>query len=94
MIDGQTTDLRQTLVHVLDEAVASHAPLLVTRQGGRGNVVIPFEETFEGWQAAVHKIRRRRGRLRSAYSGSSRRISAACTPWCAKYSTVCQPPRR
>ena len=38
----------------MDEAVESRAPTLVTRQGGKGNVVIPSEEEFEGWQETVH----------------------------------------
>ena len=48
------TDLRQNLARYLDEAVSSHAPILVTRQGGKGNVVILSEEEFEGWQETVH----------------------------------------
>ncbi len=48
------TRLRQNLARYLDEAVDSHAPILVTRQGGKGNVVIMSEEEFDGWQETVH----------------------------------------
>lgn len=50
------TDLRQNLARYMDEAVDSRAPILVTRQGGRGNVVILSEEEFEGWQETVHLL--------------------------------------
>lgn len=48
------TSLRQNLARYLDEAVDSRAPILVTRQGGKGNVVIMSEEEFDGWQETVH----------------------------------------
>ena len=51
------SDLRQNLARYMDEAVAGAAPLLVTRQGGRGNVVILSEAEFEGWQAPVPRLR-------------------------------------
>ena len=51
------TDLRQNLARYMDQAVDSRAPILVTRQGGRGNVVILSEEEFEGWQETVHLLR-------------------------------------
>lgn len=51
------TELRQHLAHYMDQAVASRAPILVTRQGGKGNVVILSEEEFEGWQETVHLLR-------------------------------------
>ncbi len=50
------TDLRQNLAHYMDEAVTSHAPIVVTRQAGRGNVVMISEEEFEGWQETVHLL--------------------------------------
>ena len=50
------TDLRQNLARHLDAAVSSRAPILVTRQGGKGNVVILSEEEFEGWQETVHLL--------------------------------------
>jgi len=51
------TDLRQNLSHYLDEAVDSSAPILVTRKGGKGNVVLMSEAEFEGWQETVHLLR-------------------------------------
>ena len=51
------TDLRQRLAHYMDEAVENRTPILVTRQGGKGNVVILSEEEFEGWQETVHLLR-------------------------------------
>ncbi len=50
------TDLRQNLAHYMDEAVESRAPIVVTRQSGRGNVVILSEEEFSGWQETVHLL--------------------------------------
>lgn len=51
------TGLRQKLARYMDEAVAGRAPILVTRQGGKGNVVILPEEEFESWQETVHLLR-------------------------------------
>lgn len=51
------TDLRQNLARHLDEAVDSRAPILVTRQGGKGNVVILSEKEFESWQETLHLLR-------------------------------------
>jgi antitoxin YefM len=51
------TDLRQNLARYMDKAVESRAPLLVTRQGGKGNVVLLSEDEFEGWQETVHLLR-------------------------------------
>lgn len=50
------TDLRQNLTRYMDEAVESRAPIVVTRQGGRGNVVMISEDEFEGWQETVHLL--------------------------------------
>lgn len=51
------TGLRQNLARYLDEAVDSRAPILVTRQGGKANVVLISEEEFLGWQETVHLLR-------------------------------------
>ena len=51
------TELRENLARYLDEAVADRAPILVTRQSGRGNVVLISAEEFEGWQETVHLLR-------------------------------------
>jgi antitoxin YefM len=50
------TELRQNLARYLDEAAESHAPVVVTRQGGKGNVVLLSEEEFEGWRETVHLL--------------------------------------
>jgi len=51
------TDLREHLARHLDQVVESGTPLLVTRQGGKGNVVMISESEFEGWQETVHLLR-------------------------------------
>lgn len=50
------TDLRQNLARYLDEAVETHVPLLVTRQGAKGSVVILSADEFAGWQETVHLL--------------------------------------
>ena len=68
------TALRQNLARYLDEAVDSRAPTVVTRQGGKGNVVILSEEKFEGWQETLHLLRNPANAarlLRSADAGAA-----------------------
>jgi len=50
------TDLRQNLARYMDKAVDDRVPILVTRQAGKGNVVILSEAEFEGWQETVHLL--------------------------------------
>ena len=50
------TALRQNLARYLDQAVDSRAPILVTRQGGKGSVVILSAEEFAGWEETVHLL--------------------------------------
>ena len=50
------TEFRQNLARYLDEAVGDRAPVTVTRQGGKGNVVMLSESEFEGWQDTVHLL--------------------------------------
>ena len=50
------TELRENLARYLDEAVADRAPILVTRQGAKGNVVLISAEEFAGWQETVHLL--------------------------------------
>ena len=57
MVQVSYSELRQNLARYLDEAVDNLAPILVTRQNGKGNVVILSEEEFEGWQETVHLLR-------------------------------------
>lgn len=51
------TDLRQNLSRYMDQAIESRELITVTRQNGKGNVVILSEEEFEGWQETVHLLR-------------------------------------
>ena len=50
------THLRQNLAKYMDQAVDDREPIVVTRQGGKGNVVILSEEAFQGWQETVHLL--------------------------------------
>jgi antitoxin YefM len=50
------TDLRQNMARYLDRVADDREPLLVTRQGGKGNVVILSEEEFAGWRETVHLL--------------------------------------
>jgi antitoxin YefM len=50
------TDLRQNMASYFDRVTDDREPLLVTRQGGKGNVVILAEEEFAGWQETVHLL--------------------------------------
>ncbi len=50
------TDLRQNLSRYLDEVQETRAPVVVTRQGGKGNVVLVAEAEFAGWQETVHLL--------------------------------------
>jgi antitoxin YefM len=50
------TDLRQNLSRYMDQAINDRVPILVTRQGGKGNVVILSEQEFEGWQETLHLL--------------------------------------
>ncbi len=42
------TELRQNLARIMDEAVDSRAPILVTRQAGKGSVVILYRAGARG----------------------------------------------
>jgi antitoxin YefM len=50
------TDLRQNLARYMDQAIDGRTPIVVTRQGGKGNVVILAEAEFEGWQETLHLL--------------------------------------
>lgn len=50
------TDFRERLAAYMDQVWHSHAPLHVTRQGGRAVVVIS-EEEFDGWMETLHLLR-------------------------------------
>ena len=72
------TELRQNLARYMDEAVESRAPIVVTRQGGKGNVVILSQEEFEGWEETIPLLRspanasRLLQSIRSAQAGQAR----------------------
>jgi antitoxin YefM len=44
------TDLRQNMAGWFDRVTDGREPLLVRRQGGKGNIVILSDEEFAGWQ--------------------------------------------
>jgi antitoxin YefM len=50
------TELRQNLARTMDQVVDDHAPILVTRQGGRGSVVIISAEDFSGLEETVYLL--------------------------------------
>lgn len=49
-------DLRQNLSRYMDEAIDNGALIVVTRRGGKGNVVMISEAEFAGWQETVHLL--------------------------------------
>lgn len=51
------TELRQNLARYMDKAADDRSPILVTRQGGRGSVVIISAEDFAGWEETVYLLR-------------------------------------
>lgn len=50
------TELRKNLASYFDQVSADREPLYVTRQGGKGTVVVIAEEEFAGWQETVHLL--------------------------------------
>ena len=50
------TDLRHRMASYFDRVTNDREPLVVTRQGGKGNVVIMSEAEFAGWQETVHLL--------------------------------------
>jgi antitoxin YefM len=62
------TDLRQNLARYLDEAAESRAPLLITPQNGKGDVVMLSAEEFAGWQETIHLLGNPRNAERLARS--------------------------
>lgn len=50
------TEFRQNLARYMDQVLEDRDPLVVTRQGGRGNVVVMSEAEFAGWQETVHLL--------------------------------------
>jgi len=56
MAHASFTELRQHMAALFDRVTANREPLLVTRQRGKGNLVVMSEEEFEGWQETVHLL--------------------------------------
>lgn len=50
------TELRSTLARTMDEAIENRDAILVTRQGGKGNVVLLAEDEFRAWQETIHLL--------------------------------------
>jgi antitoxin YefM len=50
------TELRQHMARYFDQVAADREPLVVTRQGDKGNLVVMSEEEFAGWQETVHLL--------------------------------------
>jgi antitoxin YefM len=50
------TDLRQRMASYFDRVTDDREPLVVTRQGGKANVVVMSEAEFAGWQETVHLL--------------------------------------
>jgi antitoxin YefM len=50
------TEFRLNLARHMDRVTTDRTPLTVTRQGGKGNVVVMAEEEFAGWQETVHLL--------------------------------------
>jgi len=77
------TELRRNLARYLDQAVKSRAPIVVTRQGGKGNVVMLSEAAFAGWQETVYLLakpanaERLLRSIRAAEAGAARKRALA-----------------
>jgi antitoxin YefM len=71
------TELRQNIASYFDEVAENREPLVVTRSGGKGNVVVMSEAEFAGWQETVHLLSSPRnaarlmGSVRQAKAGRS-----------------------
>ena len=50
------SELRQHMASYFDRVTDDREPLVVTRQGGKGNLVVMSEEEFAGWQETVHLL--------------------------------------
>lgn len=50
------TDLRQNMASHFDRVSEDREPLVVTRTGGKGNLVVMSEQEFAGWQETVHLL--------------------------------------
>jgi antitoxin YefM len=50
------TELRQNMASYFDRVAEDREPLVVTRSGGKANVVVMSEAEFAGWQETVHLL--------------------------------------
>jgi len=50
------TSLRQNIAAYFDQVTDDREPLVVTRSGGKGNLVVMSEAEFAGWQETVHLL--------------------------------------
>ena len=50
------SELRQHMARYFDQVSEDREPLVVTRQGGKGNLVVMSEAEFAGWQETVHLL--------------------------------------
>lgn len=50
------TDLRRNMASHFDRVSEDREPLVVTRTGGKGNLVVISEQEFAGWQETVHLL--------------------------------------
>ena len=72
------SELRQNMASYFDRVAEDREPLVVTRSGGKGNVVVMSEAEFAGWQETVHLLsspknaRRLLQAVRQARSGKAR----------------------
>lgn len=71
------TELRHRMAQYFDQVTESREPLVVTRQGGKGNVVVLSEAEFAGWQETVHLLSSPRNAERLAESVRQARAGAA-----------------
>lgn len=75
------TDLRHNLAHWMDEAIASRDVIVVTRQGGKGNVVMMSEDEFRGWQETIHLLRSPTNTVRLMRSIANAERGRSTRPW-------------
>jgi antitoxin YefM len=50
------SELRQHMSRLFDRVIEDREPLVVTRQGGKGSLVVMSEDEFEGWRETVHLL--------------------------------------
>jgi len=50
------SDLRRHMASYFDQVTGDREPLLVTRPGAKGNLVVMSEAEFAGWQETVHLL--------------------------------------